>query len=165
MMEGFGIQSDFDGNTLVLTKSSKPVQPFFEQDFLECPDIAQTLAVVCAGLGVTGIFSGLETLSIKETDRITALKAELAKVDVSFVKLPAHLYKRAPEKTFYQVQGKASFAETPRFATYGDHRMAMAFAALGMLGAIEIENPKVVAKSYPEFWEHLVNLGFLVETA
>ena len=163
MMKGFGIQSAFEGNTLVLTKNGATPRPFFEQNFLECPDIAQTLAVVCAGLGKTGIFSGLETLSIKETDRIAALKTELGKVGVSFVKLPAHLNKRAVGKIFYQVQGKSEWSEPPRFATYGDHRMAMAFAALAMLGVVKIENPKVVAKSYPEFWAHLEKLGFLLE--
>lgn len=162
MMHKFGIQSTFENNTLVLTKSGVSPRSFFEQDFLECPDIAQTLAVVCGGLGITGLFSGLETLSIKETDRIAALKTELGKVDVSFVKLPAHMNKRSPGKTFYQVQGKATWAEPPCFATYGDHRMAMAFAALAMLGPIGIENPKVVAKSYPEFWEHLERMGFVV---
>jgi len=160
MMQGFGIESTFEDNTLVLRKSGQAPRPFFEQDFLECPDIAQTLAVVCAGLGITGVFSGLETLSIKETDRIAALNAELKKVGVTFVKLPPHMNKRHPEKTFYQVQGKAELETTPRFATYGDHRMAMAFAALSMLGEVEIEHPKVVEKSYPEFWDHLAALGF-----
>jgi 3-phosphoshikimate 1-carboxyvinyltransferase len=163
MMQNFGIQSDFEENTLVLTKSGTAPKAVFEQDFLECPDIAQTLAIVCGGLGTMGIFSGLETLSIKETDRIAALKTELGKVGVSFAKLPAYMNKRSPEKTFYQVQGKAAWTESPRFATYGDHRMAMAFAALAMLGVVEIENPKVVVKSYPEFWEHLEKLGFLAE--
>lgn len=163
MMEKFGIHSAFENNTLILTKSGQAPRPVFEQDFLECPDIAQTLAVVCAGLGVTGIFSGLETLSIKETDRIAAVKTELAKVDVSFSKLPKHMSKRAPEKTFYQVLGQAKWSSPPHFATYGDHRMAMAFAALAFLGPIVIENPKVVVKSYPEFWEHLTAAGFLIQ--
>jgi 3-phosphoshikimate 1-carboxyvinyltransferase len=160
MMQKFGIQSTFEKNTLVLTKTGQPARPIFEQDFLECPDIAQTLAVVCGGTGVTGIFSGLETLSIKETDRIAALKAELAKVDVSFAKLPKHMSQRQPDKTFYQVLGKAHWHNPPVFATYGDHRMAMAFAALAFLGDVVIEHPKVVAKSYPEFWQHLESVGF-----
>lgn len=154
MMRGFGIESTFEDNALLLRKNGQAPRPFFEHDFLGCPDIAQTLAVVCAGLGTTGIFSGLETLSIKETDRIAALKAELKKVGVTFVKLPPHMNKRHPEKTFYQVQGKAELESKPRFATYGDHRMAMAFAAFAMLGEIEIESPSVVSKSYPEFWDH-----------
>ncbi|MCC7467342.1 MAG: 3-phosphoshikimate 1-carboxyvinyltransferase [Saprospiraceae bacterium] len=155
MMEQFGIQTTFGEQEIRLQKSGKPARPLFQWDFLECPDIAQTLAVVCAGLGVTGLFSGLETLSIKETDRISAIKTELAKVGVSFVKLPPHFSKKQPDKTFYSLEGQASWANTVRFATYGDHRMAMAFAALGMLGPVEIENPDVVAKSYPNFWQDL----------
>lgn len=164
MMQGFGLETTFEDNALLLRKSGKAPRPFFEQDFLECPDIAQTLAVVCAGLGITGIFSGLETLSIKETDRIAALKAELKKVGATFAKLPPHMNKRNPDKTFYQLQGKAELGAVPRFATYGDHRMAMAFAALAMLGEIEIENPEVVRKSYPEFWEHLAAMGFVAQS-
>lgn len=163
MMQGFGIETTFEDHALLLRKSGLAPRPFFEYDFLECPDIAQTLAVVCAGLGIMGVFSGLETLSIKETDRIAALKAELKKVGVTFVKLPPHMNKRHPEKTFYQVQGKAAWENTPHFATYSDHRMAMAFAALALLGEIGVEDPEVVHKSYPDFWAHLKQLGFEVQ--
>ncbi|MEY3194540.1 MAG: hypothetical protein RIQ78_637 [Bacteroidota bacterium] len=163
MMERLGIESHFESNTLVLKKNEKKPEPFFEWDFLECPDIAQTLAVVCGGLGVLGVFSGLETLHNKETDRIAALKVELGKVGVSFVKLPAHMNKRSPGKTFYQVQGKATWDTPPVFATHGDHRMAMSFAALSMLGPVVVECPRVVSKSYPLFWEHLRQVGGGVE--
>ena len=162
MMQRFDIQTVFEENSVHLTKMGKAPRTLFEKDFLECPDIAQTLAVVCAGLGTNGVFSGLETLSIKETDRIGALKTELSKVGVSFVKLPARFSKKWPEKTFYNVEGKAELSALPRFATYGDHRMAMAFAAFAMLGPVEIENPEVVSKSYPQFWEHLEKVGFEV---
>lgn len=155
MMENFGIQTTFGDQEIRLQKSGKPIRQLFQWDFLECPDIAQTLAVVCAGRGVTGLFSGLETLSIKETDRIGALKAELAKVGVSFVKLPPHFSKKQPDKTFYSLEGQAAWTNAVRIATYGDHRMAMAFAALGMLGPVDIEDPGVVAKSYPGFWKDL----------
>lgn len=160
MMQHFDIQTSFGENEVRLQKLGKPVRPLFEQDFLECPDIAQTLAVVCAGMGSAGVFSGLETLSIKETDRIAALKTELQKVGVSFSKLPARFSPKQPDKTFYTLEGKAHWNSTPRFATYGDHRMAMAFAALAMLGPVEIEHPNVVSKSYPKFWEHLQLVGF-----
>ena len=70
--------------------------------------------------------------------------------------------KRAPGKTFYQLQGKAAWDTPPHFATYSDHRMAMAFAALAMLGPVVIEHPEVVEKSYPEFWAHLADVGFEV---
>jgi len=162
MMQRFDIQTFFGENEVRLKKNGAALRPLFEKDFLECPDLVQTLAVVCAGLGTTGVFSGLETLSIKETDRIGALKAELAKLGVSFAKLPARFSKKWPDKTFYSLEGKAEWSTVPRFTTYGDHRMAMAFATLAMLGPVEIENPGVVSKSYPRFWEHLKKMGFEV---
>lgn len=163
MMTRFGIRTTFDGDAVVLQKSGEPLRPLFEQDFLSCPDIAQTLAVVCAGTGTQGLFSGLETLSIKETDRIAALKNELAKVGTDFIKMPVRLNQRTPDKTYFHVQGKAAWTTPPRFATYGDHRMAMAFAAFSLLGTVEIENPGVVVKSYPRFWDDLEKVGFQVE--
>lgn len=160
MMQQFGIATDFEADGIRLRASGQPPKPVFDWDFLECPDIAQTLAVVCAGLGVQGLFTGLETLSIKETDRIAALRAELAKVGTGFSKLPPRFSKKSPDKTFYLVDGKAQWTTPPRFATYGDHRMAMAFAPLAFFDPVEIEHPGVVSKSYPQFWEHLKGLGF-----
>lgn len=160
MMQSFGIQTVFEETGIHIHASGTPSKSVFEWNFLECPDIAQTLAVVCAGLGVQGIFSGLETLSIKETDRIAAIRNELAKVGVSFSKLPAKFNKKSPDQTFYLVDGKAHWDEAPQFATYGDHRMAMAFAPLALLGPVKIEDPEVVRKSYGSFWEHLRLAGF-----
>jgi 3-phosphoshikimate 1-carboxyvinyltransferase len=111
---------------------------------------------------VDGVFTGLETLSIKETDRIAALKAELAKVGSSFSKLPARFSKKHPEKTYYMVSDKANWQSPPQFATYGDHRMAMAFAPLAMLGAVQVVEPGVVVKSYGGFWEDLQLVGVVV---
>jgi len=162
MMQRFDIQTFFGENEVRLKKMGAASRPLFEKDFLACPDLVQTLAVVCAGLGTTGVFSGLETLRIKETDRIGALKTELEKLGVSFSKLPARFSKKWPEKTFYSLEGKADLLTLPRFATYGDHRMAMAFATLAMLSPVKIENPEVVSKSYPQFWEHLKKMGFEV---
>lgn len=166
MMQSFGIQTTVSGKDLAgetvsgeilhLKKSGDAPASHFEWDFTDCPDIAQTLAVVCAGLGVPGSFSGLETLFIKETDRVSALQTELAKTGVSFAAQPARTAQ-------FLVQGKANWKGTPRFATYGDHRMAMSFAPLAFLAPVEIENPAVVSKSYPAFWEHLKQAGFLVE--
>jgi 3-phosphoshikimate 1-carboxyvinyltransferase len=153
MMRAFGVESRFDENGVVISKTG-PSRQMFEWDFIGCPDIAQTLAVTCAGRGMQGLFTGLETLSIKETDRIAAIKQELAKVGASFVKLPARFNKNFPDKIYYMVDGQAQWdaAAPPSFATYGDHRMAMAFAPLAMLGPVTIENPEVVGKSYPGFW-------------
>jgi 3-phosphoshikimate 1-carboxyvinyltransferase len=163
MMENFGVKTRFYKNSLRLTKSKKEKQ-LFEWDFLRCPDIAQTLAVTCAAVGKNGIFTGLETLYIKETDRVAALKNELRKVGVTFVKLPKAFSKKSP-KDYFMVEGKANLEQTPTFATYEDHRMAMAFAPLAMLGDIQIEHPEVVEKSYPQFWEDLKILGFEVIVA
>ena len=154
IMKCFGIQSEFTETGVHLTRFA-PAQRFFKWDFIRCPDIAQTLAVVCGGLGVEGHFTGLDTLSIKETDRIAALKNELGKVNVSF----RQLTKEEKGQIWYQVSGKAQ-VNLPRFSTYEDHRMAMAFAPLSMFGNIEIEEPNVVEKSYPEFWKDIVILGF-----
>ena len=159
MMQAFGVQTEFEADGIRLRASGAATKPQFEWDFLACPDIAQTLAVVCAGLGVTGVFSGLETLSIKETDRIAALRQELAKVGVVFSKLPAHFSKKSPDKKFYLVDGKATWDAPPVFATYGDHRMAMAFAPLAFFAPVSVEHPKVVSKSYPQFWEHCAAIG------
>ncbi len=163
MMQTFGVESLWGKNTVQLTKLPG-AKPFFEWDFLPCPDVAQTLAVVCGGLGVHGLFSGLETLRIKETDRIAALQNELAKVQVFLSKLPDRFSKK-PDKEFFMVEGKAVVEGSPLFHTYEDHRMAMAFAPLAMLGEIRIEEPGVVEKSYPAFWEDLKGLGFEVVPA
>ena len=163
IMLPFGVETVFEGETTRLIKPKGAVaQPFFEWDFLPCPDVAQTLAVVCGGLGVHGLFSGLETLRIKETDRIAALQNELAKVQVFLSKLPDRFSKNS-DKEFFMVEGKAVVEDSPMFQTYEDHRMAMAFAPLAMLGDIQIEHPAVVEKSYPRFWDDLKGLGFEVE--
>jgi 3-phosphoshikimate 1-carboxyvinyltransferase len=158
----FGIDTAYSGGGLHLTKSGNPITEFFEWDFVKCPDIAQTFAVICAGVGVQGLFTGLETLFIKETDRVQALKNELAKVGVSFVKLPARFAQKT-HKQYFTVDGKATFEKVPTFPTYEDHRMAMAFAPLAMFDTIKIEDPSVVNKSYTQFWADFKTLGFEIE--
>lgn len=162
IMEQFGIQSTFNETGVRLTKSGKTLPLMFEWDFILCPDIAQTMAVVCAGLGIQGLFSGLETLSIKETDRINALQVELGKVQSYFSKLPLR-FSPGSQKQFYMVEGKADLTTLPTFDTYEDHRMAMAFAPFAMFGTILINEPMVVEKSYPHFYEDLEFLGFTVK--
>jgi 3-phosphoshikimate 1-carboxyvinyltransferase len=151
LSEHFGVQSTFNDAGVLLTKVKNYIIGDFKYNFLECPDIAQTLAVMCGGLGVNGHFSGLETLKIKETDRVNALYQELKKINVYF-----------EEQTdgSCTVSGKAAFRNTPQFPTYEDHRMAMAFAPLAMFHAVDIEEPEVVGKSYPDFWQDFEKLGF-----
>jgi 3-phosphoshikimate 1-carboxyvinyltransferase len=155
IMANFGITSQFrDGGVYI----QKEVKPIFRKifDLKECPDLAQTIIVVCAALGHEATFTGLETLKIKETDRIKALQNELAKIGVKLIE-KGQVYKldcsekQIPESVFIN--------------TYEDHRMAMAFAPLALLiSQVEIEDAKVVEKSYPAFWEDLMRVGFEVET-
>lgn len=161
MMENFGVKTTFNKKGVHLTKNGQPSSPMFECDFIRCPDIAQTLAVICAGLGIQALFTGLDTLSIKETDRIAALQTELEKVNVYLSKLPTRFSKKSTQQ-YYMIEGKAFVENKPTFATYEDHRMAMAFAPLAMLGTIHIAEPMVVVKSYPAFYEDFKTLGFEV---
>lgn len=154
----FGITTTATVDGILLEKSTAEAIPFFEKNFSSCPDIAQTLAVICGGNGTLGLFSGIDTLKIKETDRIAALQNELAKVQVWMAALP-NKFSKKQAANFYQVEGKATWDSPPTFDTYNDHRMAMAFAALVMLGDVIIDNPTVVEKSYPNFWNDLQTLG------
>jgi 3-phosphoshikimate 1-carboxyvinyltransferase len=153
MMTHFGVQTSFNEAGVRLTKKGQATTAPFKKDFLYCPDLAQTLAVICAGTGMEGHFTGLQTLRIKETDRIAALQTELKKVGVGFNENPER-------KDWFVVAGKVHFQQTPSFATYEDHRMAMAFAPLALFHEIDIEEPEVVGKSYPDFWKDLKSLGF-----
>ena len=158
-MTHFGIQTTFNEQGVLLTRTTVPDTTPFRYDFLRCPDLAQTLAVVCAGLGVRGEFAGLETLRIKETDRIAALQQELAKLDCAMVPMSYDL----DDKEWFAITGKAKWEGAPAIATYEDHRMAMAFAPLAMLGELTIEEPQVVVKSYPHFWDDLAKFGFQIK--
>lgn len=161
MYTQFGVQTTYNATGIRLTKAAgTPAPALFEYDFLECPDVAQTLAVTCAALGTQGLFTGLKTLKIKETDRVAALKKELKKVQVYLSELPA---KFSPKTglDYVMIDGKATFdsEEPPVFATYHDHRMAMAFAPLALNNPIRIEAPLVVVKSYPEFYDDFARLS------
>ena len=160
MMTKFGVQTTFTDRGIHLTKSDE-MRPFFEYDFIRCPDLAQTLFVICGGLGVQGLFTGLETLKIKETDRIAAMQNELGKIQVWLSQLPARFSQKS-SKIYYSIEGKALVENTPVFSTYEDHRQAMAMAPLALLGTVEIEEPTVVKKSYPAFWQDLEKLGFTI---
>lgn len=152
MERQFGIQTIYEADGIRLSRSIAPIRPVLEHDFLGCPDLVQTVAVLCAACGVHGLFSGLDTLTIKETDRVAALQAELRKVGVSLTRLPAHFSRKTADRTYYSLDGKAHWVPPLHVATYGDHRMALAFAPLALLAPLEVEAPQVVAKSYPRFW-------------
>ncbi|MCX6180702.1 MAG: 3-phosphoshikimate 1-carboxyvinyltransferase [Bacteroidetes bacterium] len=152
MYERLGVHSEFFKDGVRLTKNSIALPSEFNDDFTDCPDVAQTLAVTLAGLGIGGKLVGLESLRIKETDRIAAVQNELAKFGI----------KVDAEGDYAMIihAGKLSESALP-VHTYEDHRMAMAFAPLAMLlNNISIEEPEVVEKSYPAFWNDLKSVGF-----
>ena len=161
MMETFGIATEFKEDSITI-KRIKEAGPLFEYDFIEQPDLAQTVAVLCAGTGTHGLFSGLKTLRIKETDRISAMKAELAKFGVHLFQVPERFAKKSA-KEYYMLEGTAEPNENASIDTYKDHRMAMAFAPLALKYPIVINDPGVVSKSYPLFWEHMQKCGFEIE--
>lgn len=150
IMEKLGVKTSFDGNDLILTKTNHTAKELI-WDFTDCPDLAQTVLPVCAMKGVRGIFTGLESLYIKETDRVAALQNELAKVG-------AKLEKKT--KGNFELIAGGLPKEKIKINTYHDHRMAMGFAPWATLMNLEIEDPEVVNKSYPEFWDDLKDVGF-----
>jgi len=155
MFEKFGIKTEFLSGSVRITKKRK-VTRRISLDFSDFPDIAPTLIVTCAGIGIDGNFSGLQSLRIKETDRLEALKTELAKIGIQFGKYPdSEIWHIAKEQN-WKIR-KISIN------TYNDHRMAMAFAPLALkFGQISIENPAVVSKSYPQFWDDIQSVGFQI---
>ncbi len=151
MYDQLGVQTDFFEGGLRLTKNKKQLVSRFEEDFTDCPDVAQTLAVTLAGLNIPGRLTGLESLRIKETDRIAAVQNELKKFGI----------KVDAEGDFAMIvhKGELSKSSSP-VHTYEDHRMAMAFAPLSMLvEGVQIEEPEVVEKSYPDYWRDLKKVG------
>ena len=161
LMSDLGVETEYSQDGITLTRKER-IGNFFEESFRDCPDLAQTIVAACAGLGIPGIFRGLETLYIKETDRVAALQNELRKLNVAFDRMNKSL-KRDKSDEAYALQGKVLIEneEIPYFDTYNDHRMAMALTPLVLiLGEIIINDPEVVEKSYPGFWADIRKLGF-----
>jgi len=152
IMQNIGVQTTYNQESITLTKTNICLP--FSHDFSDCPDLAQTIAVVCAARGIPAEMSGLESLRIKETDRIAALQTELQKIGGDLEDAGAGVFRVKPIQPIRQ---------TPVFHTYEDHRMAMAFAPLALLNKIAIEDPQVVRKSYPRFWQDLESMGFRLE--
>ena len=156
--EPFGVNSAQKDNGVLLTKTKNNHPQRLELDFIENPDVAQTMACLCMAKAIPFHFTGLKTLKIKETDRIAALQNELAKFG-------AQLYEPAEGELAWD--GKLDMEmkdELPMINTYHDHRMALAFAPMALADLkMQIEDPMVVTKSYPGFWNDLKRIGFTVE--
>lgn len=146
-----GVKTIFKNNKVSLKKTRNFKLPKkLELKLNDTPDLAQTIAVTCFGLGLPCDLYGLHTLKIKETDRLLALKVELEKLGATVIitKDSLHLKKSIIIKKDIIIN------------TYDDHRMAMAFATLGIVKPIIINNPKVISKSFPSFWSVLEKLNF-----
>ncbi len=145
-----GVETHFEKGKITLIKNSNPINQNIKIDLNNAPDIAQTIAVTAFGLGIGCQLTGLHTLKIKETDRLEALKKELSKLGAAISVTNESL----------QLEPSKSINSNQNIATYNDHRMAMAFAPLALKTNINIENAEVVSKSYPDFWNDLIKLGF-----
>ncbi|MDB9846578.1 3-phosphoshikimate 1-carboxyvinyltransferase [Flavobacteriaceae bacterium] len=148
-----GVETKFikSSSRILIKKINDFIKPdHIDLDLTENPDIAQTIAVTCFGLGISCDLFGLHTLKIKETDRLEALRIELSKLGAN-VKVTNNSFHLAP--TFSINNGIS-------IETYNDHRMAMAFAPLALMTPIIINNPDVVTKSYKDFWKDLKSLNF-----
>ena len=149
--QDFGVETVFNkNNTITISKINFKNQKSLIYNLQSSPDIAQTIAVTCFGLGIGCDLYGLHTLKIKETDRLEALKTELTKLgaNISVTNESLHL------------KPSTSISENVSIKTYQDHRMAMAFAPLALRVPIIIEEAEVVSKSYPDFWNDLKSVGF-----
>ncbi|HEY9006977.1 MAG TPA: 3-phosphoshikimate 1-carboxyvinyltransferase [Ohtaekwangia sp.] len=148
IMDPLGVQATMENGLLKLTRKESKKE--LHWDFTDCPDLGQTVAVVCAAKGIKGYFTGLESLRIKETDRIAALQNELQKIGANLTE---------EDSAHWTLIPSAALPTNAFFNTYRDHRMAMAFAPLATLMEVEIEKPEVVKKSYPNFWNDLKTFG------
>ncbi len=155
IMAHFGVVSTFENGGLRIQKaSSGAATEVKELDFTACPDLAQTVIVCAAAQRRNLSFTGLHTLKIKETDRVAALQHELGKIGVQLVE----------DGTVCHLRTDGLFRPgSLTIDTYEDHRMAMAFAPLALLfDHMQINEPDVVEKSYPDFWKHLKQQGFVI---
>jgi 3-phosphoshikimate 1-carboxyvinyltransferase len=151
--EDFGVETSFEGNAIALRKIQKEPKPLLSYDLSDAPDLAQTLAVTCFGMGIGCELTGLHTLKIKETDRLLALETELGKLGASLSVSDDSLTLRTGGD---KKKGVA-------INTYNDHRMAMAFAPLALKTSLTINDAGVVSKSYPDFWKDIKSLGFCLK--
>ncbi|WP_309641041.1 3-phosphoshikimate 1-carboxyvinyltransferase [Flavobacterium sp.] len=150
--KNFGVETTFNGNSITLRKINLQLT-ICNLQLNNTPDIAQTIAVTCFGLGIACHLSGLHTLKIKETDRLTALKNELTKLGAN-VSITHDSLALEPSTNIHP---------NIKIATYNDHRMAMAFAPLALKVPIVIQDSEVVSKSYPNFWNDLKRIGFVIQ--
>lgn len=154
IMRDLGVSTTFTQSGVKLSKGKIKVEKI-HRDCSHFPDLVQTIAVTCATLGVNAELTGLNSLRLKETDRLQALKNELQKLDHEVI----------IEKDKLKIKSKVTeINKEIKIETYDDHRMVMAFAPLALkYENLLIENPEAVSKSYPNFWEDMKSVGFEIE--
>jgi 3-phosphoshikimate 1-carboxyvinyltransferase len=147
----FGVETTFNEESIVLKKVSVINNNLsIKLDLSNAPDIAQTIAITCLGLGIVCDLSGLHTLKIKETDRLEALKTEIEKFGTQV----------AITEDALKISSIAPLKKNVSVNTYNDHRMAMAFAPLALKIGFKVNDANVVSKSYPNYWKDLQKIGF-----
>ena len=149
IMDSFGVASTFTEEGILLKK--KAHQTEVTVDFSDCPDLAQTVVACAAVKGIKLKMKGIESLRIKETDRIIALQNELKKFNALLNDIG---------EGWFEVVPSVDIPKNITIHTYDDHRMAMAFAPLAFVSDLVIEEPSVVNKSYPGYWNDLKKAGF-----
>jgi len=152
IMENLGVETHYANGQLTL-KKKEITERTLNIDFKDCPDLAQTVLVTASVNDVSLKMTGLESLKIKETDRVAAMTTELAKIGATLNEIDQK----------WELTPSSSLPESVSIDTYEDHRMAMAFAPLSLLMEVIIDDPMVVNKSYPSFWEHIHQVGIAVE--
>ena len=149
--KNFGVKTRYINNGIHLSKSNEKIEKKISLDLSNNPDLAQTIVVTCLGLQIDCDLYGLQTLKIKETDRLKALKSEIEKFGVDKIEIT---------ESSLHLENKSQLKSNISIDTYDDHRMAMSFVPLSLLDPIKINDPLVVTKSYVSFWDHLEKLGF-----
>ena len=155
LFSDLGVETEYLEDGIIIRHMKRKARKFFH-DFIREPDLAQTFATTCCFKGIPFLFSGTQSLKIKETDRIAALITELRKM--GFVL-------RDGGSGMLEWDGERCFpAEVPAIDTYDDHRMAMSMAPGSiLLNPLFINDPMVVTKSYPSFWDDLKKAGFTIQ--
>lgn len=150
IFEKLGVKTQNYKNGIKITATNQNVD-FLNINLIKNPDLVQTLTVCCCLKNIPFHFSGIKNLQIKETDRIAALIAECKKIGCILT------FKEKENALCWNGQ-RSDIQQNIKISTYGDHRMAMSFAAVSLLFPVEIENAEVVAKSFPRFWDEFLNL-------
>ena len=155
IFEKLGVFTTFHPDKRISIQKIQSSPTLFEYDFVNQPDLAQTLVVTCSMLNIPFRFTGLQSLKIKETDRIAALINEMKKL--------GYLLKEEANSILFW-EGERCEASLEPIETYEDHRMAMAFAPASLvIPNLRINHPEVVSKSYPHYWDDLRKAGFIIK--